>query len=83
MSSSNNNNTSINPQNAPSQWADIIGEIMEKLSGTNMSTTINFDQLEVDVPHAKGPDGRDIGSAKWVINGKIQWTTEASKKDNR
>ncbi len=51
---SSNNNTSINPQNAPSQWAEIIGEIMEKLSGTNMSTTINFDQLEVDVPHAKG-----------------------------
>ncbi len=51
---SSNNNTSINPQNAPSQWAEIIGEIMEKLSGTNMSTIINFDQLEVDVPHAKG-----------------------------
>ena len=56
---------------------------MEKLvgTGTNMSTTITFDDLEVDVPHAKGPDGSDIGSAKWVINGKIMWTTTVSNKD--
>ena len=66
-------------ENAPSHWSEIMGEIVNKLSGTNMST--NIDNLEIDVPHAKGPDGRDIGSAKWVINGKIQWTAEASKKD--
>jgi hypothetical protein len=73
-------NTNTN-QNTPSQWAQIMGEIVDKLSGTNMSTTISFDSLEVDVPHAKGPDGSDLGSAKWVINGKIQWTTEASKRE--
>jgi hypothetical protein len=75
------NNTNINHQNTPGRWAQIVGEIVDKLSSTNMSTTISFDRLEVDVPHAKGPDGRDLGSAKWVINGKIQWTTEASKKE--
>jgi hypothetical protein len=74
-------NTKINQQNATSQWAQIMGEIVDKLSGTNMSTTINFDHLEIDVPHAKGPDGRDLGTAKWVINGKIQWTTTAYKKE--
>jgi hypothetical protein len=47
---------------------------------TNMSTTIGFDHLEVDIPRAKGPDGKDLGSTKWMINIKILWTTQASKK---
>jgi hypothetical protein len=44
-----------------------------------MSTTIRFDKLEVDVPKAQGPDGRDLGGARWVINGEIVLTTEAHK----
>ena len=38
------------------------------MSGTNMSTTIEFDDLEVDIPKAKGPDGRDLAAqleAQW------------------
>jgi hypothetical protein len=67
-------------QNVPSQWAQIISQIMEKVvSGTNMNTTIEFDNLEVDVPKAKGPDGRDLGGATWKLNGKVVWTTEAHK----
>ncbi|HEY7078389.1 MAG TPA: hypothetical protein VH500_01730 [Nitrososphaeraceae archaeon] len=86
MSNSNNTNNqaaNLNPKNVPSQLAQISAEIVEKLVGTgaNMSTTITFDDLEVDVPHAKGPDGSDIGSAKWVINGKIMWTTTVSNKE--
>jgi hypothetical protein len=89
MSNVNNNNIdaagskNINHKNAPSQLAQVTAEIVEKLVGTgaNMSTTITFDDLEVDVPHAKGPDGSDIGSAKWVINGKIMWTTTVSHKE--
>jgi hypothetical protein len=75
MSQNSNGN-----QNA-GQWSQIIGQILEILSGTNMSTTVGFDHLEVDIPRAKGPDGKDLGSAKWVINGKILWTTQASKKE--
>ncbi len=63
-----------------SQWAQIISQVMEKVvSGTNMSTTIEFDNLEVDIPKAKGPDGRDLGSATWKLNGKVVWITEAHK----
>jgi hypothetical protein len=85
MSNSNNTSNQSSSQslkNAPSQLAQITSEIVEKLvgTGTNMSTTITFDDLEIDVPHAKGPDGSDIGSAKWVINGKIMWTTTVSNK---
>ncbi|MBV9178556.1 MAG: hypothetical protein JO327_08270 [Nitrososphaeraceae archaeon] len=62
-----------------SQWAQMIGQVMEKLTGANMSTTITFDDLEIDVPKAQGPGGRDLGGAKWKINGKIVWSTEGHK----
>ena len=77
---SNSNNTKSNQKNAPSQWVQLIGETVDKLVGTNISTTMKFDGLEIDVPQVKGPDGTALGSAKWVINGKIQWTTTDSDK---
>jgi hypothetical protein len=67
-------------QQSLSQWAQIIGQVIEKLTGASMSTRIRFDGLEIDVPKAQGPDGRDLGNAKWVINGEIVWTSEAHKK---
>jgi hypothetical protein len=66
-------------QQQASQWAQMIGQVMEKLTGANMSTTISFDDLEIDVPKAQGPGGRDLGGAKWKINGKIIWSTEGHK----
>jgi hypothetical protein len=82
MSQNYNRNESHSPetqQDSPSQWSQIIGQVMEKLMGTNVSTTISFDNLEVDVPRAQGPGGRDLGGAKWTVNGKIVWTTEGHK----
>lgn len=67
-------------QKAQSQWAQVVSQVMEKVvSGTNMSTTIEFDNLEVDVPKATGPDGRDLGGATWKLNGRVVWTTEAHR----
>ncbi len=75
----NESGTTDSQQQSPSQWSKIIGQVMEKVMGTNMSTTINFDNLEIDVPKAQGPGGRDLGGAKWTVNGKIIWTTEGHK----
>jgi hypothetical protein len=75
----NESHSSENQQQSSSQWSQIIGQVMEKLMGTNMSTTISFDNLEVDVPRAQGPGGRDLGGAKWTVNGKILWRTEGHK----
>jgi hypothetical protein len=66
-------------QQQASQWSQMIGQILESVSGKNMSTTIEFRSLEVDIPRAQGPDGRDLGSAKWILNGKVVWTTELHK----
>ena len=75
----NENHSSGNQEQSASQWSQIIGQVMEKLMGTNVSTTIRFDNLEVDVPRAQGPGGRDLGGAKWTVNGKIILTTESHK----
>jgi len=68
-------------QQSPSQWSQIIGQVLESVAGKNMSTTINFQNLEIDIPKAQGPDGRDLGSAKWTLKGKIVWTTELHKTE--
>ena len=79
----NNENKNIHgseqPQQQASQWSNMIGQVLESVTGKNMSTTISFQNLEVDIPRAQGPDGRDLGSAKWTVNGKVVWTTELHK----
>lgn len=79
IKSSENMQNQEEQQQQASQWAQMIGQVMEKLTGANMSTTITFDDLEIDVPKAQGPGGRDLGGAKWKINGKIVWATEGHK----
>jgi hypothetical protein len=66
-----------------SQWSQMIGQILESVMGKNMSTTIDFRGLEVDIPRAQGPDGRDLGNAKWTLNGKVVWTTELHKAGDK
>jgi hypothetical protein len=65
-----------------SQWSQMIGQVLESVTGKNMSTTISFQNLEVDIPRAQGPDGRDLGNAKWTVNGKVVWTTELHKTED-
>ena len=86
MSQENNENRQgegQRQQQAPSQWSQIIGQVLESVAGKNMSTTINFQNLEIDIPKAEGPDGRDLGGAKGTVNGKVVWTTELHKTGER
>ncbi|HKG31917.1 MAG TPA: hypothetical protein VKA91_11655 [Nitrososphaeraceae archaeon] len=66
-------------QKSGSQWSQMIGQVLESVTGKNMSTTISFQNLEVDIPRAQGPGGRELGSAKWTVNGRVVWTTELHK----
>ena len=73
----------MNEQISSSQanhWAEVIGQIMEKLMGKNVSMTYDFDDLTIDIPSARGPGGKDIGGAEWKVNGKITITTETYHK---
>jgi hypothetical protein len=64
------------------KWSEIVGQIIDRLMGKNMSATYDFQQLTIDMPKAEGPDGKHIGSVKWTVNGRIVITTEAHEKDS-
>ena len=63
-----------------SHWTEVVGQLMEKLTGKNMSMTYEFDDLTIDIPSARGPGGRDLGGVQWKINGKVTITTETYQK---
>ena len=66
-------------QQSTSLWSQMAGQVLESLTDKNMTATMELQNIEIDVPKARGPDGRDLGSAKWIMNGKIVWTTELHK----
>ena len=59
------------------EWADLLADLFDKLTGKEAEVTYTFDNLEINVPEAVGPDGKTLGSAKWTINGKILIKAEA------
>ena len=74
---SQNTNAQDKMQQTGSQWAEVIGQLLDRMTGKGASVTYNFDNLVIDIPKAQGPGGREMGSAKWVINGRIMITGEA------
>ena len=68
-------------QQTSMQWAEIIGQLFDRLTGKGASVAYSFDNLVIDLPKAQGPGGQDMGSAKWTINGKIVITAEAHKAE--
>jgi hypothetical protein len=79
MSSNNMQGQGQGQQQQSSQWSQMIEQLLGSVTGKNMSTTIDFNRLEIDIPRAQGPGGRDLGSAKWTVNGRVVWTTELHK----
>ena len=76
----------MNEQTSSSQsshWSEVVGQLMEKLTGKNMSMNYEFDDLTIDIPSARGPGGRDLGGVQWKINGKFTITTETYQKGSR
>ena len=63
-------------QEGASQLPEIIKQVVDKLTGKNMEVTYDFQNLEVDVPRVEGPEGQEIGSVKWKINGKFILSTQ-------
>ena len=70
-------------QEVQSQWVQIVSQVYGKSRvGYKHVILQSNSTIEVDVPKAKGPDGRDLGSATWKLNGKVIWTTEAHKNQD-
>ena len=76
----NVNNNSDRSKNSSkehiSEWSELISRIIDKLTGKDLQVTYSFDNLEIDIPKAYGPDGRQLGGAKWKVDGKITISTE-------
>jgi hypothetical protein len=64
----------------PSKWAELAKELVDKLTGKDVAVTYEFNNLEIDMPKASGPGGKELGSAKWKINGKFVISTELHDK---
>jgi len=76
----NTNNNSDRSKNSSkehiSEWSELISRIIDKLTGKDLQVTYSFDNLEIEIPKAYGPDGRQLGGAKWKVDGKITISTE-------
>jgi hypothetical protein len=71
---------SSNEDRNMSNWSDVVKDIVDKLTGKDMEVTYDFDNLQIDMPKATGPEGKEIGSAKWKINGKFTISTQLHEK---
>ena len=54
-------NDQVGHSSQTSHWTEVVGQLMEKLTGKNMTMTYEFDDLTIDIPSARGPGGRDLG----------------------
>jgi hypothetical protein len=69
-------------QKDTNEWAGLLAQLVDKITGKDVSITYQFENLEIDVPKATGPNGQELGSAKWNINGKIVISSEVQEKDS-
>ena len=65
------------------QWAELLTQLLDKITGKDVSITYRFENLEINVPKATGPKGQDLESAKWNINGKVVIHSQLENKDSR
>jgi hypothetical protein len=65
-----------------SNWSNVVKDIVDKLTGKDMEVTYDFENLQIDMPKATGPEGKELGSAKWKINGKFTISTQLHEKSN-
>jgi hypothetical protein len=63
-----------------SNLTDLVSQLVDKLTGKDLAITYEFDNLQIDIPKATGPNGKEIGSAKWIISGKIIISSELYDK---
>lgn len=64
-----------------SQWPDLMAQLFDRLTGKGTKITYEFHDLEINIPRATGPQGQELGSAKWTVNGRIVITAETQRPD--
>lgn len=69
------NEISKKVEEGSSQLPAIIKQVVDKLTGKDMEVTYDFQNLQIDIPRVSGPDGKELASAQWKINGKFVLST--------
>jgi hypothetical protein len=66
------------------QWANLLTDLIDRLTGKGAEVSYNFQGLEIDIPSAAGPQGQELGGARWVVNGRltISARTQTGSNDN-
>lgn len=62
------------------QWANLLTELFDRLTGKDTEVPYKFQNLEIDIPRAVGPQGSEIGGVKWLINGRVAITAQSKKE---
>jgi hypothetical protein len=68
-------------QEQVSQWADLMGQLFDKLTGKEAVISYGFRNLEVDIPKASDQQGQSLGSAKWIFNGDLVIKAQTNKSN--
>ncbi len=69
-------------QQKVSACSEAITKLVDKIINKNVSITYTFDKQEIDVTFAHGPGGRELGGAKWAIDGTINISTTSVSKSS-
>ncbi len=77
-----NNNLNKITHKISEEGAPILEQLVEKLTGKGAIITYSFDNLKIEIPTAKGPEGRQIGGGKITVNGTVRISAEVHKKNN-
>jgi hypothetical protein len=72
-----NQDSQENTNSKTTQWVDLISALFDRLTGKEAIITYEFDNLVIDIPKAAGPGGKELGSAKWTVNGRLIIKAEA------
>ena len=77
----NDSDSGKGKQQKVSQFSEVATKLVDKLVDKDVSVTYTFNNLEIDVPSARGPGGKELGGAKWIIDGKINIATTSTTQD--
>lgn len=68
-------------QNENANWPEVIKNVVNNIGGKNMEITYDFDNLQINLPELKGPEGMTVGSAKCEINGRFLISTKLQNSE--
>ncbi|WP_186434134.1 hypothetical protein [Candidatus Nitrosocosmicus arcticus] len=77
-----NNNLNKITHKISEEGAPILEQLIEKLTGKGAIITYSFNNLNIEMPKAQGPEGRQLGGGKLTVNGTIRISAEVHKKND-